>query len=86
MYKSRTYQGVSDRNGMVVLVQMVMELTLFCSGVGVILVDCSVLRNTPTYNEILPYIEGEIPCAQAAAPTSGKKRIFEGARLGESSV
>lgn len=64
--------GVLDRNKMGVLVLMMTELTFFWNRVEVILVDYSVPRNTPIGNEILPYV-GEIPHAQATAPTSGKK-------------
>lgn len=75
MYRSRTCQGVSDRNGRVVRVSMVVELTLFWSYVGVILVDCRVPHNTPIYNEMLPCMEGEMPRAQATVHTSGKRLI-----------
>lgn len=78
--------GVLDRNRMVVLVPMVMELTLFWNRVGIILVDYSVPHNTPIYNAIVPYVEGAIPHAQATAPTSGKKLIFEVAHVGDGFV
>lgn len=38
---------------------------------------CRFPHNTSIYNETLPYVEGEILYAQATAPTSGMKLIFE---------
>ena len=62
---------------MVVLVRRIMELSLLWNHVGVIYVGCRFPHNTSIYNETLPYVEGEILYAQATAPASGMKLIFE---------
>lgn len=77
--KCRTRQGVSDRNGIVVLILMVMELTLFWNHVGVILVDCSVPHNTPIYSEILPAVEGELLMLRQQRLLVGRKWTRGGA-------